>query len=64
MAAIVDEEILGYFIPDHFLTEACVCRDCVTDDEEEKITQDRLIIEVNIGKEYKYFCDRCEKEIC
>jgi len=60
MSVIKDEEILGYFIG-----EECVCRECVTDDEETKeVTQSNLITDTDIGNENRYFCDRCKKEIC
>ena len=59
MSIIKDDEILGYFIG-----EECVCRDCVTDEEEKEVTQSDLITEKDIGNEKRYFCDRSGKEIC
>ena len=59
MGVFKDDEILGYFVG-----EECVCRDCITAEEEKEVTQSDLITDKDIGNEKRYFCNRCGKEIC
>jgi hypothetical protein len=57
MGAFKDEEVLGYMIDGQ-----CVCRECVTAEEEAEVGQGDVIVE-NDNDDSHLFCDRCQKRI-
>ena len=59
MSIIDNEDIRSYRIG-----EEIVCPKCITDKEEEEITEENIIREADIDTEEKtFFCDRCKKRL-
>ncbi|MGE5530468.1 MAG: hypothetical protein ACM3X6_15180 [Patescibacteria group bacterium] len=62
MAIYKDEEIAGYYI-----NKEIVCKDCATEEEADKVTQDDLITFAGIQKAIddgeRFFCDQCNQQI-
>lgn len=63
MATVRKDEIRGYIFCDGRKTEI-VCIDCATMEDVEDLRREEVLdTDILENSGFKYFCDRCEKEI-
>jgi hypothetical protein len=56
---IMNEYIRGFI----FSEDTVVCPHCATKEETKHVTQEELIMEFQLNDGFRFFCDRCQKEI-